>query len=354
MENKDFAVFILTHGRPDNVKTLGTLKKCGYTGKIYFIVDNEDKTIDKYIKNFGVENIKVFDKKAMADKVDEGNNFDERRTITHARNACFEIAREIGITYFMQLDDDYSVFAYRINGAKDYPKDKYMTRGSLDKIFDLLLNYYKKINANSIAISQGGDYIGGFQGKWQFKRKCMNSFLCSTDRLFQFVGAMNEDVNTYTTLGNRGNLFLTIPFFSLDQTPTQTNSGGITDMYLRYGTYCKAFTTVMMHPAGVKISMMNTTNPRIHHLIKWINTTPVIIEEKYKKIQPMVKIYIEKKPQIPNIIFKSLLWLNENKCFDEVQYLLQNYSLTADQRQVLESTNKLARKIASVEHLETI
>jgi len=31
MENKDFAVFILTHGRPDNVKTLSTLKKCGYT-----------------------------------------------------------------------------------------------------------------------------------------------------------------------------------------------------------------------------------------------------------------------------------------------------------------------------------
>ena len=26
MENKDFAVFILTHGRPNNVKTLSTLK----------------------------------------------------------------------------------------------------------------------------------------------------------------------------------------------------------------------------------------------------------------------------------------------------------------------------------------
>ena len=51
MENKEFAVFILTHGRPDNVKTLATLKKCGYTGKIYFIVDNEDKTIDNEFYN---------------------------------------------------------------------------------------------------------------------------------------------------------------------------------------------------------------------------------------------------------------------------------------------------------------
>ena len=37
MENKDFAVFILTHGRPDNVITFNTLKKANYTGKIYLL-----------------------------------------------------------------------------------------------------------------------------------------------------------------------------------------------------------------------------------------------------------------------------------------------------------------------------
>ena len=75
MENKDFAVFILTHGRPDNIKTTSTLKKCGYTGRIYYILDNEDKTIDQYVKNFGEENVKVFDKQAIADKVDNCNYF---------------------------------------------------------------------------------------------------------------------------------------------------------------------------------------------------------------------------------------------------------------------------------------
>ena len=114
-------------------------------------------------------------------------------------------------------------------------------------------------------------------------RKCMNSFICSTEREFQFIGAMNEDVNTYTTLGSRGNLFGTIPLINLTQTATQSNKNGITDMYLRYGTYCKAFTTTMMHPSGVKVSMMNSNNPRIHHSIKWINTSPMILDEKYKK-----------------------------------------------------------------------
>ena len=108
-------------------------------------------------------------------------------------------------------------------------------------------------------------------------------FFCSTSRPFQFIGAMNEDVNTYTTLASRGGLFLTIPVIAINQKDSQSQKGGITDMYLRYGTYCKAFTTTMMHPSGVKVSMMRADNPRLHHSISWNNTTPMIISEEYKK-----------------------------------------------------------------------
>lgn len=275
MVNRDFAVFILTHGRPDNIKTLKSLNNCGYTGKIFYIVDNEDKTVNKYISNFGIENVKVFDKKKMADQVDEGNNFDERRTITHARNYCFILAKELGLKYFVQLDDDYGSFLYRNEkhgvGIKN-----------INRVFDFFIDFLKQTKVKSIAFSQGGDHIGGFDGN-KLKRKCMNSFICSTDNFFQFVGAMNEDVNTYTTLGTRGDLFFTFTGIQLNQEQTQSQKSGITDMYLRYGTYCKAFTTVMMCPSSVKVSLLNTTNQRIHHKIKWKNTTPMIIEEKHKK-----------------------------------------------------------------------
>ena len=80
MKNKDFVVFILSHGRPDNVVTYKTLRYLGYTGKVYFVLDNEDKTIAKYVENFGKHRIFVFNKKAMADKIDEGNNFDNNFT----------------------------------------------------------------------------------------------------------------------------------------------------------------------------------------------------------------------------------------------------------------------------------
>lgn len=280
----DFVAFILTHGRPDNVKTYKTLKKYGYTGKIYLIVDNEDKSIDKYIENFGSDIVKVFDKKAMADKIDEANNFDNRKVIVHARNVCFEIAKELNVKYFIQLDDDYTSFRYRYI-------EKYITTGNtknLDNVFRMYLDFFKNTNCKSIAFAQGGDFIGGescglISNYRLNSRKCMNSFICSTDRHFQFIGSINEDVNTYTTLASRGDLFLTLPFLGLEQSATQSQKGGMTDVYNQSGTYVKSFTTVLMQPSSVSVNMMGFTNNRLHHRVRWINTTPMILNQKYKK-----------------------------------------------------------------------
>lgn len=281
--NKDFAIFILTHGRPDNVITLETLKKCGYTGKVFLVIDNEDKRAEEYFERYGRKMVIQFDKKKYADECDECNNFDERRTITMARNASFDIAKQVGVKYFMQLDDDYTGFEYR---KPDKQSKKLLISPvlNLGNVINLYLLFYKKTTCKSISFAQGGDFIGGVDGDYLLvKRKSMNSFLCSTDRPFKFVGAMNEDVNTYTTLGSRGELFMNIPFVSLKQKETQSQAGGITDMYLKYGTYCKAFTTVMNMPSSVKVVMMNTSNPRLHHKINWKNTVPKIISEELRK-----------------------------------------------------------------------
>ena len=96
----NFAVFILTHGRPDNVVTLKTLKKCNYTGKYYIIIDNEDKTKDDYINKFG-DKVIIFNKIEISQKFDEADNFNDRRSIVYARNASFEIAEKLNIKYFM-------------------------------------------------------------------------------------------------------------------------------------------------------------------------------------------------------------------------------------------------------------
>ena len=285
MENKDFAVFILTHGRPDNVITYHTLKTSGYTGDIYIVIDNEDKSADTYYENFG-DKVIMFDKKAIAKTFDEADNFEDRRAIVYARNACFNIAKDLGITYFMQLDDDYSLFDFRINDKGTRPKGHYKIRTKLDKVLDSLLNYYKTINVRSLAIAQGGDYIGGIGNAfydYKLRRKCMNTFICSTKRPFQFQGRINEDVNTYTNQATKGNVFLTTPLLSITQAQTQSNDGGMTDIYLDKGTYIKSFYAVIFQPSSVKVALMGDKNMRLHHRVSWKHTTPVILEEKYKK-----------------------------------------------------------------------
>ena len=283
MENKDFAVFILTHGRPNNIKTISALKRTGYTGKIYFIIDDQDDTADQYYANFG-EQVIMFSKEEIAKTFDEGFNSPDRNTIIYARNACFPIAEKLGITYFMQLDDDYTGFSYKFDGELNY-KDKQIK--NLDAILDYLLEFYKSIPALSIAIAQGGDYIGGSLGSMakavQLRRKCMNSFICSTDRPFQFVNRFNEDVTTYTTQGGRGDLFFTIMHLALNQTQTQSNDGGITDFYKKYGTYVKSFSSVLYCPSSIRVSEMGNNQKRLHHKINWGHTVPVILDPQYKK-----------------------------------------------------------------------
>tara|TARA_R100001463_G_scaffold1618_1_gene7021 strand:+ start:390 stop:1256 length:867 start_codon:yes stop_codon:yes gene_type:complete len=284
MIKEDFTVFILTHGRPNNVKTYKTLKRFGYTGKIHIVIDNEDNCANDYYKNF--DNVVMFDKKEIAKTFDEADNFNDRRSIVYARNACFDIAKKLGIKYFVQFDDDYTDFSYRFNGQLSYNKGRGYIN-NVDDIFKAILKYYKSIPAKSIAISQNGDWIGGENSNWakelRLKRKCMNSFFCSTERPFQFTGRINEDVNTYTSGASKGHLFLTIPNVSLKQTDTQSNNGGMSDIYAAQGTYIKSFYSVMFSPSAVKVAMLNTERSRLHHRVSWNNATPMILNEKHKK-----------------------------------------------------------------------
>lgn len=85
-------------------------------------------------------------------------------------------------------------------------------------------------------------------------------------------------------LGNKGDIFMTIPFVQIDQMQTQKTAGGMSEAYLNSGTYTKSFYTVICRPDCTKINKMGRTNKRFHHLINWTFATPVIIKEKYKKL----------------------------------------------------------------------
>lgn len=284
MRGENFCAFILTHGRADRVYTLKTLEKCGYTGRVILVVDNEDKTVEEYRKRYG-DMVYVFDKLAVAKRIDEGDNFNDRRAIIYARNACFDIAKELGIEYFIELDDDYVEFRHKRDDQEVYCDKRIL---DLDSVWLAMLQFLKDTPLLSVAMAQGGDFLGGAKGSapryWRKpRRKAMNSFICSVSRYFEFFGRINEDVNTYTNLGFRGGLFMTIGDVALQQKQTQSNAGGMTDLYLASGTYVKSFYTVMYQPSSVRIEMMASKHGRLHHKIDWNKTVPCIVHEQYRK-----------------------------------------------------------------------
>lgn len=286
MMRDDFCVFILTHGRPDRVITWDSLRKAGYTGKVYIVIDDEDKTAAQYRERFG-NLVMQFSKAEIVKTFDEGDNFGDRRAIIYARNVCFDIAEQVGCRYFMELDDDYTRFAYKFDDAKRYSE---VPIRDLDAVLCLMLDYYERIPALSVAMAQNGDFLGGGLSKSnrnvikiRSTRKAMNTFICSTDRRFQFFGRINEDVNTYTNLARRGGLLLTICQLAIIQLQTQSNAGGMTDLYLDSGTYVKLFYTVMYSPSCAIITMMGQTGRRLHHKISWNATAPKILSESHRK-----------------------------------------------------------------------
>jgi hypothetical protein len=286
---KSFCVFIISHGRAGNVITKRTLAKCGYTGPVFIVIDNEDKQADEYRKNFGADTVVVFDKLYYASLVDSCDNFQNRRTTTHARNACFDIAKEKGFDYFLVLDDDYTDFRFSFDQSRNFVR-KPLRENGMDKVTESFCRFLDLDDRLlSACFMQTGDLIGGENSPsllpdyfFTKRRKAMNSFFCKTDRRFWFHSRLNEDVNTYLALGSRGGIFMTLPDVYLQQKPTQGNQGGMSDAYIASGTYVKSFYTVMQFPSFAQCDFRSQMG-RIHHKISWNNAVPKILDESNKK-----------------------------------------------------------------------
>lgn len=224
----------------------------------------------------------VFSKVEAAQYTDRGDNIPGRGAVVFARNICHKTARELGFDYFLELDDDYQCVEYKYVNNGHLPIKK---TDNLDAVFDIYLDFLDNSGALAVCFLQTGDYIGGagvFHKK-TIMRKAMNAFFCRTDRPYRFVGRMNDDVSTYVTLGHKGHLFFSVGGFAINQPSTQQVKGGATEMYLEFGTYMKSFYTVMMCPSAVKISVVGSAFPRIHHKINWNACAPKILSQKWRK-----------------------------------------------------------------------
>lgn len=280
----NFIAFILTHGRADNVMTYKTARKAGYTGRIVLVLDDEDEQIEQYFAIYGKENCYVFNKQKYIDTCDAILKGDPR-CILYARNACFDIAQELGYEYFIELDDDYVRMSFTFTNTG---KVKQRSINDLNFIWRRMLEYFISCPRMAcIAMAQRGDFVGGAANNMLkqigSKRKAMNTMICSVSRRFEFKGRYNDDVNTYVRLSQQGYIFLTLVQVAINQEQSQKSAGGMTEVYKADGTYSKSFSSVVVCPSAVKLAMMGWKEKRLHHNVDWKYVAPKIINAKYKK-----------------------------------------------------------------------
>ena len=279
-----FVVIVLCHKRPYDTTTPATLRACNYTGPIILLLDDEDDTVEQYRQNYPELTIEIYSKDKMMTWVDSMDNLGDKRCAVYARNACFDVAEKYGYKYFCQMDDDYTTIPYRyIANNKLYRNNN----SNLDEVFKAYLEFMDTDERiGSVAFAEPGDFVGGVGSnlnKKTFLNKCMGSWICFVDRRLYFKGTMNDDVNTYSLNGTRGQLFYTFNFIMIDTPATQSVKGGMTAIYEGRGTYSKTFYTVLCCPSFVCVDMFGDRHYRIHHKFNWERARPKVMSGRYKK-----------------------------------------------------------------------
>lgn len=281
MESKDFAVFILSHGRADTISTYKALRDGGYTGRTYVVIDNEDDQENLYRQKFG-DDIIQFDKRDYLEKTDLGDLDTDRRIGVFARNFIQDEAKRLGYKFHLQLDDDVHGFTYR------FAQDKVLRAlhcSHLDEVFSGMVEYMKETPITSLSFALSAYNMGGVDGsiKEGMTRKTMTTFLMRADDVQYFHMRMNDDITTSLINGMRGKLYYSYLPVEVEVDKTQVKAGGMTDIYQKNGTYRKSFYSVMCCPSCVKVSAMGITDYRIHHTISWNNAVPKLLSERWCK-----------------------------------------------------------------------
>jgi hypothetical protein len=281
MFDESYAVIIPTHGRHDRIFTEGSLRKGGYTGDIYMLCDDEDKQLDLYRNKYG-DKVLVFSKNAYAGKFDKMDNFGNKACVVYARNAIWDAAKSVGLRWIVVADDDYTAFQYRITPNGGY-YGKTMTNA--DNVFAAYFEFLRDSGLDTICFAQGGDYIGGGENQhvangFKTSRKMMNLYFFDVEKPMEFIGTINEDLTSSITNGVVGRKILTTYMNSITQKETQSNAGGLTEIYLELGTYVKSFYSVIAAPSCVKVALMGDSAMRLHHSVTWKHAVPKIIRER--------------------------------------------------------------------------
>ena len=230
------AIFILSNGRPDKVKTYDYLKT-SFSGDVYILCDDQDETLPAYKDKFGSKVI-VFDKDEWVKKSDPMDNFNSKKSVLYARNAVFEIAAAMGYRYFAMADDDIKDLQFR------YEQDgKLLAKpvSNLDKVIDYIVQLMSATAISYFSFGTDKNFIGGVQNR-NFQKKVIdkvyNFIICKSGQQHSYKGIMNEDEIHNVISLSTGVLLKSLTAIQIVMEPVgKGETGGNSETYKENGYY---------------------------------------------------------------------------------------------------------------------
>ena len=289
----DFAIFILSHGSPNECLTEQVLNNLGNTNKYYLIVDNEDSKLDEYKFKY-LTNLLIFDKQYYVSKADTmycSNNI-PKNTPLYARMASEDFAKKLNLSYFCLMDDDVQSLKIRYPNEhlKNLPTYKI---SDFDKLVDISIDYLYNTNSYSVSFSSQNLFIGGYSAfnNISERRLCFNIFIRNTSKPFEWRTVWYDDFNTCMLLNKVGKLTLNIPFIQSNCKPqgsskqlnsTLKGNSGMVLQYKQSTAFNRALYCVIVSPSCVKVKD-TTNNGNYWPSVSKNNAFPKIISSRYKK-----------------------------------------------------------------------
>lgn len=275
-------VFILTHGRPNTQLTLKMLREYEYSGKIFLVLDDTDKTIQQYIDNYGAENLIIFNKNHYINSVETVTNSPKYACILYAKAAVEDIAQSMGLKSFIIADDDLTGIRFR------YENDGKLASKKIGKNFNKVIAYLNELmlstNITALSPLYTSFFIGGVSALTpshiESARFTYIFVLRNASHKVEWLADYGEDNITSFEQNKQGYLQLGIPYLQEDSvSPTVRLEGGMSETYAT-DTFALCMRCIVVEPAYISTQWYNGKYvPKIQRK----NSLPKIISGRYKK-----------------------------------------------------------------------
>lgn len=278
----NFAVFIISHERADRVETYDTLKRGGYTGQIFVVIDNEDSMLRTYLDRFG-DDVLIFDKQHYKDIVDTITNDKRLSSAVYARNAVEDFAKLFELDAFGMFDDDVTNLRYRYLD-KNSAKSQRLTQ-NLDIVFNSFIEYLIEGNIATLSFANVMIYAGGVSSEEDKVRLCSHRYttcihIRNTKLPVVWMSLTNEDSISGGVTAQKGYIWWTLPPIVYDTSQIGVLPGGMKSIYDKFPPFSRAFLSTVALPS---VNRVGCTKDRfnIHRNLK--SAYPMIISSRYKK-----------------------------------------------------------------------